>query len=195
LNWKPVDIFLSQQVMESDYGRIPPRVHNRLVRDFSTEDNSNSNGVVETRSKSPSQSPLRSALSNPPVDSGQWPIRNGDEFNHETWGPGVLSPIEETSYYAPSAASISEQARSIPEQTSISGTSSGRLTDFFGAEVFQMVLHNPTTCHQLTKFAQTRFCGENMEFLEQVRFNQGCEVGSTLADGHRLTATTRFSMR
>src|SRR5438045_3691341 len=119
--------------MESDYGRIPPRVHNRLVRDFSAEDNSNSNRVVETRPKSSAQSPLHSALSNPPVDSRQLPLRNGDKFNHETRGPGVPSPIEETSYYAPSAASISEQ-------TNVSGTSSGRLTDFFGTEVFQMVL-------------------------------------------------------
>ena len=159
--------------MEPDYGQTPPRVHNRLVRDFSAEDNSNSNGVVETRSKSAAQSPLRSAFSNPPVDSRQWPVRNGDEFDHEIRGPGVLSPIGETSYYAASTS----------EQTNFSGTSSGRLTDFFGAEVFQMVLHNPTTCHQLTKFAQTRFCGENMEFLEQVRFNQGCKIGSISADG------------
>jgi hypothetical protein len=164
--------------MESDYGRIPPRAHNRLVRDFSSEDNSNSNGVVETQSKSPAQSPLRSALSNPPVDSHQWPLRNGDEFNHEARDSGVLSPVEETSYYAPSAASISKQARSIFEQTNVSGTS-GRLTDFFGTEVFQMVLHNPTTCHQLTKFAQARFCGENMEFLEQVRFQiKGARFGA-----------------
>src|ERR1700733_1851602 len=162
--------------MEPDYGRTPPRVHNRLVRDFSVEDNFNSNGVVETRSKSAAQSPLRSAFSNPPVDSRQWPVRNDDEFDHEARGPGVLSPIEEKSYYAPSAASTSEQ-------TNFSGTSSGRLTDFFGAEVFQMVLHNPTTCHQLTKFAQTRFCGENMGFLEQVCFNQGCEIGSISTDG------------
>ena len=174
--------------MESDYGRTPPRVHNRLIRDFSAEDNSNSNRVVEKRPENPAQSPLRSALSNPPVDSRQWPLRNGDEFNHEARDPGVLSPIEETSYYAPSAASISEQAN-------VSGTSPGRLTDFFGTEIFQMVLHNPTACHQLTKFAQTRLCGENMEFLEQVHFNQGCEIGSTSTDGHRLTATTRFSMR
>ena len=175
MNWKPVDTFPSQRGMEPDYGRPPPRVHNRLIRDFSTEDNSNSNRVVETQSKSAAQSPLRSAFSNPPVDSRQWPVRNGDEFDHEARGPGVLSPIEETSYYAPSAVSTSEQ-------TNFSGTSSGRLTDFFGAEVFQMVLHNPTTCHQLTKFAQTRFCGENMGFLEQVRFNRGCEIGSISTD-------------
>lgn len=121
-------------------------------------------------------------------------MRNGDEFNHDPRGPGVLSPIEETSFYAPSAASISEQAHSISEQTSVSG-SSGRLTDFFGIEVFQIVLHNPTTCHQLTKFAQTRFCGENMEFLEQVCYNLGLLHSSAFVDQYRSTAITRFSMR
>ena len=35
-------------------------------------------------------------------------------------------------------------------------------------QIFNVVLHNPTTSHQLRKFSQTRFCGENMEFLEKV---------------------------
>jgi hypothetical protein len=121
-------------------------------------------------------------------------MRNGDEGNHDTRGPGVLSPFEETSYYAPSAASISEQARSISEQTNVSGSSS-KLTNFFGTEVFQIVLHNPTTCHQLTKFAQTRFCGENMEFLEQVCINPGLVKSSASVDQYRSTAITRFLMR
>lgn len=154
--------------MDADYGRTTPRSHNRLVRDFSTDEGPHFDGAPETRSKSPTaRSPVRSPLNGHLPDNGQWPIRNGEDVIHDNRGPGVLSPIEETSYYAPSAASISEQARSISEQTSVSGSSS-RLTDFFGAEVFQIVLHNPTTCHQLTKFAQTRFCGENMQFLEQV---------------------------
>jgi hypothetical protein len=154
--------------MESDYGRTTPRGHNRLVRDFSTEEDSHVDGVPDTRSKSPAQTQLRSPLNGHSSENHQWPIRNGDDSTHDPRGPGLLSPIEESSYYAPSAASVSEQARSISEQTNASGSSS-RLTDFFGTEVFQIVLHNPTTCHQLTKFAQTRFCGENMEFLEQVR--------------------------
>lgn len=41
--------------------------------------------------------------------------------------------------------------------------------DFFSPEVFQIVLHNPTTAHRLLKFSQARMCGENMEFLEKVR--------------------------
>lgn len=45
----------------------------------------------------------------------------------------------------------------------------GGLADFFSSEVFQIVLHNPTTAHRLLKFSQARMCGENMEFLEKVR--------------------------
>ncbi|KAL9597277.1 MAG: hypothetical protein Q9219_005258 [cf. Caloplaca sp. 3 TL-2023] len=44
----------------------------------------------------------------------------------------------------------------------------GGLADFFSPEVFQIVLHNPTTAHRLLKFSQARMCGENMEFLEKV---------------------------
>ena len=40
--------------------------------------------------------------------------------------------------------------------------------DFFSHEVFQMVLHNPTTAHQLLKFSQSRFCAENIDFLDRV---------------------------
>ncbi|KAI9801375.1 MAG: hypothetical protein M1825_003354 [Sarcosagium campestre] len=42
------------------------------------------------------------------------------------------------------------------------------MADFFSAEVFQIILRNPTTAHQLLKFSQSRFCGENMEFLEKI---------------------------
>ena len=41
--------------------------------------------------------------------------------------------------------------------------------DFFGSEVFNMVLHNPTTSHRFLRFCQSRSCGESMEFLEKVR--------------------------
>ncbi len=58
---------------------------------------------------------------------------------------------------------------STSKQSGIGGMGSNALADFFSAEVFQIVLHNPTTAHQLLKFSQSRFCGENMEFLEMVR--------------------------
>ncbi|MCJ1273597.1 hypothetical protein MMC21_001390 [Puttea exsequens] len=48
------------------------------------------------------------------------------------------------------------------------GANGNGLADFFSPEVFQIVLHNPTTAHRLLKFSQARMCGENMEFLEKV---------------------------
>lgn len=59
---------------------------------------------------------------------------------------------------------------SIPKQNDggMQDRGAGGLADFFSAEVFQIVLHNPTTAHRLHKFSQARMCGENMEFLEKV---------------------------
>lgn len=42
------------------------------------------------------------------------------------------------------------------------------MTNFFSREVFQVVLHNPTTAHRFLRFCQSRACGENMEFLHKV---------------------------
>ena len=72
-----------------------------------------------------------------------------------------LTDIQEKSSYAPSVASASQH-------TGISGSSNSKMPDFFGHEVFQTVLHNPATAHQLLLFSQSRLCGENMEFLEKV---------------------------
>ena len=70
-----------------------------------------------------------------------------------------------------SQPSSSTYAPSITTQKHSPG-SNGMLTngvaDFFSPEIFQIVLHNPTTSHQLLKFSQSRFCGENMEFLDKV---------------------------
>ncbi|KAI9675734.1 MAG: hypothetical protein M1817_001101 [Caeruleum heppii] len=59
--------------------------------------------------------------------------------------------------------------------------------DFFSTAVFQTVLHNPVTAHRLHKFSQSRFCGENMEFLEQLdRYNSLVdELTKLMADIHR----------
>lgn len=57
---------------------------------------------------------------------------------------------------------------SIPKQNGGGDRSANALADFFSQEVFQIVLHNPTTAHRLLKFSQARMCGENMEFLEKV---------------------------
>lgn len=65
-----------------------------------------------------------------------------------------LSPIE----------SVSQRS----QRSMASGTSMNKFADFFGNDVFQIVLHNPTTAHQMLKFAQARLCAENLEFLDKV---------------------------
>ena len=52
--------------------------------------------------------------------------------------------------------------------SSDAGSIAKQSPDFFSQEVFQMVLHNPTTSHQLMKFSQSRFCAENIDFLDRV---------------------------
>ncbi len=43
------------------------------------------------------------------------------------------------------------------------------MADFFSSEIFNIVIHNPTTAHRFLRFCQSRACGENMEFLQKVR--------------------------
>lgn len=57
---------------------------------------------------------------------------------------------------------------SAPKQNGGTDKRTDVLADFFSSEVFQIVLHNPTTAHRMLKFSQARMCGENMEFLEKV---------------------------
>ncbi|KAL8388863.1 hypothetical protein RB595_008985 [Gaeumannomyces hyphopodioides] len=47
-----------------------------------------------------------------------------------------------------------------------------RMPDFFGPGLFQVVLNSPTTAHQLQKYCESRFCGENMEFLQHIDLYQ-----------------------
>lgn len=53
--------------------------------------------------------------------------------------------------------------------------STASVPDFFSREVFKEVLNDPVTSHQLWEFAQSRGCGENMEFLMKASFE---------SDGH-----------
>ena len=65
-----------------------------------------------------------------------------------------LSPIE----------SLSQRSH----HSMASGPSMNKFADFFGNDVFQIALRNPTTSHQMLKFAQARLCAENLEFLDKV---------------------------
>lgn len=116
-------------------------------------------------------------LETPNGDSQPLPIMNNrrvTETSHfppiDQNGRGVVSPNgdhsrfnEERSYFEGYTDNMS-----VSKASAVSDASS-KFADFFGAGVFQIVLHNPTTAHQLKKFSQARFCGENMEFLEKVK--------------------------
>lgn len=86
----------------------------------------------------------------------------------------AMSPIEPS--YAPSFST---------QQTSHSTNS--KLADFFSSDVFQIVLHNPTTAHQLKKFSHQRFCGENLDFLDGIdQYQQSLnQLTQTVFDIHK----------
>ncbi|KAL2059614.1 hypothetical protein ABVK25_000907 [Lepraria finkii] len=89
--------------------------------------------------------------------------------------------------YNPPSSSFSS-----PKPGSVVDRGNNGLADFFSTEVFQIVLHNPTTAHRLLKFSQARMCGENMEFLEKVdRYNMLLdELATIMTDIHySYTAT------
>ncbi|KAK7901032.1 hypothetical protein LTR67_003318 [Exophiala xenobiotica] len=94
-----------------------------------------------------------------------------------------LDAIDEKSSYQPSLTSISRASHN----TGLTSTSGSKLADFFSREVFQIVLHNPTTSHQLLKFSRSRLCGENLEFLEKVdKYNALLnEVANSMFEIHR----------
>ncbi|KAL8822851.1 MAG: hypothetical protein Q9191_006421 [Dirinaria sp. TL-2023a] len=88
--------------------------------------------------------------------------RNGQALENAN-GYGQYANGDVSRNYNPPPSSFS----SPKHQAGLDRTPNG-LADFFSSEVFQIVLHNPTTAHRLAKFCQARMCGENMEFLEKV---------------------------
>ncbi|KAL8705303.1 MAG: hypothetical protein Q9201_001590 [Fulgogasparrea decipioides] len=112
------------------------------------------------------------------------------EGNHNTQIAPRNGPFAEDDMsrdYNPPPASFS-----MPKQNGAIDRTTNGLADFFSPEVFQIVLHNPTTAHRLLKFSQARMCGENMEFLEKVdRYNALLdELATVMTDIHfSFTAT------
>lgn len=69
--------------------------------------------------------------------------------------------------YSDDDISVRSVRNSISGRTAKS-TASQSMPDFFSSEIFQVVLHNPTTAYQLLKFSESRLCSENVEFLSKV---------------------------
>lgn len=134
----------------------PPVVaRQRLVRDYSDE-----NAVTPLRMRASSH--REEWLS--PQRNDKYIIQEEnehlDDYSLEPQKLDLnLSPINESSSYEQSVST---------QPTSVTAYSTTRLADFFSPDVLHIVLHNPTTAHQLRKFARSRLCGENLDFLEKV---------------------------
>ena len=94
-----------------------------------------------------------------------------------------LGPSNDTTYYE---SSITSDNRSLATDA-LTSSSGSRMPDFFSNDIFQVVLHNPTTSHQLMKFARTRMCAENLEYLAAVDKYHSLlnDVAATLFDVHK----------
>lgn len=105
------------------------------------------------------------------MQSNQGVRLNGDSI-HSPYrhNEGSQKPVQWRELPTEKSLPNGHNPRTADSATKINGAGVGAagLADFFSPEVFQIVLHNPTTAHQLLKFSQSRFCGENIEFLEKV---------------------------
>lgn len=109
---------------------------------------------------------------------------HGFDFGNITSAPSK-APLERERERGASPPPQSEDTR--PRSSTSRGMAVNGVADFFSPEVFQIVLHNPATAHQLLKFSQARMSGENMEFLERVdRYNTLLdELTKTLSEIHK----------
>lgn len=95
--------------------------------------------------------------------TGLRPLGATSESNHQLQKWQDVATERKHSFSQDDASVASTMKQSVR-----SGPSSTGVADIFSPEIFQVVLHNPTTSHQLLRYSQSRFCGENMEFLEKV---------------------------
>ncbi|KAK4940162.1 hypothetical protein LTR10_019697 [Elasticomyces elasticus] len=196
---------------------IPYNPHNRLFRDFTGEPTSNSVASRRQMGlHAPLGSPVRRPSYEARADSARSAEGRTSSFRsqrtksptvgelHEARGlhSELASPAENGDYDDlqkldfnlgaidegnSSAASVNSISRASQATGATSTSKSSRLPDFFAHEVFQTVLHNPTTSHQLLRYSQSRLAGENLEFLEKVdRYNALLnDVANNMFEIHR----------
>lgn len=146
----------------------PPSVpRKRLVLDYSDEDTLTPPTKRNPSYRDESMSPRRPSM-DIIFENTEHPNRSLDPQQFDL----NLSPVNENSSYEHSVST---------QPTSVSGFSTTRLADFFSHDVLHIVLHNPTTAHQLRKFARSRLCGENLDFLEKVSIKVRARILLTLS--------------
>ncbi|MCJ1228994.1 hypothetical protein MMC12_005658 [Toensbergia leucococca] len=107
----------------------------------------------------------------PVTRNGVPPVTNKQQNHHQDANVDEISAIAPNAISTDTVLTTSDNTAGI-SRVGIDATMNKGVADFFSPEIFNIVLHNPTTAHQLLRFSQNRFCGENMEFLEKAdRFN------------------------
>lgn len=98
----------------------------------------------------------------------------------------ALSPSGVSSFSKPGPA-VSVVSHDNAPTPSIRSESSKKMPEFFSQTTFQTVLNNPTISHQFLKFACSRLCGENLEFLGKVSRYRGLleEVSKSVYEIHK----------
>jgi phototropin len=108
----------------------------------------------------------------PPLSPSNKSHRNGQPTSLPTNGQSSPSRMTDavSSRNVPVGHSEEDSTSSrTATSTTLNGSGLGsNMADFFSAEVFNIVIHNPTTAHRFLRFCQSRACGENMEFLQKV---------------------------
>lgn len=134
---------------------------------FSTDDSSSSEPVL-----------LQEQMDDPGYFEGAAPAPA------VSWNARAFSPSGESSFSKPAApASVVSDFPS----PSIKSSTSRKMPEFFSQTTFHTVLNNPTISHQFLKFAQSRLCGENLEFLAKVSRYRGLldEVTKSVYEIHK----------
>lgn len=130
-----------------------PRSHNGTVNDFDSGFDEGHRPFMR----------IESSLGGPEDRSF---VRNGSLV------AGALAnrPGHPRSTFSDDVIPAAQKTIPIGRQSIMSNESLSRLPDFFSYGIFQVVLRNPTTAHQLLKFSETRLCSENIVFLSKVSY-------------------------
>ncbi|KAI3394903.1 hypothetical protein diail_2074 [Diaporthe ilicicola] len=127
-----------------------------------------------------SKKPLADRTTIPPAPSRpahQKTYRSVDDGMYNDYSSrsnGIGSAARDTIPGGPIRRRFSDDDVSVRSvRNSVSGrtaksSASQSMPDFFSSDIFQVVLHNPTTAYQLLKFSESRLCAENVEFLSKV---------------------------
>ncbi|KAH6648353.1 hypothetical protein BKA67DRAFT_661335 [Truncatella angustata] len=119
-------------------------------------------GLSPTKGKAPSYSSQQERIYK--SETGQAVNHQAIFYRKNDSGVG----ISDRSGSSREKATSSQDASDPSHISSRPSEGSNRPLDFFSQSIFQVVLHNPATSHQLLKYCQNQLCSENVEFLHMV---------------------------